>query len=149
MRRRSPSGRYGRGSRNHSLATNLYHASGTFTEGRRIPLGDPRTFASLALPVLTDLAEVGHPAVTHHIVQTAEHLSKVACKDALLLTQHAVIKDPGYIIEQLGVDAALNMINRCVADHRDLVLSDPDCITAVRTVLEQFVRAGWPPTPLP
>jgi hypothetical protein len=127
-----------------SLATNLYHASGAFTAGQPRPLGDPMFFATLALPVLTDLAHVHHPAVTHHIVQTAEHLSRVACKDALLLTQQAVTGDPGYIIESLGLDAALDMINRCVADHRDLVLGDPECATAVRTVLEQFVRAGWP-----
>jgi hypothetical protein len=44
----------------------------------------------------------------------------------------------------LGVGAVLALINRYMADHRALVLGDQQCITAVRVLLERFVRVGWP-----
>jgi hypothetical protein len=52
-------------------------------------------------------------------------------------------EDSRYITDPLGVDAVLKLINRYIADHRELVLGDPECTTAVRIMLERFVRVGW------
>jgi hypothetical protein len=128
------------------VAQEVYHASGAFKaeEQSLTELGDPEVFASLALPLLNGLGQVRHPAVTHPIVETVEHLGDAQPKAALLLAMRAITEDPGYINEPLGVDAVLKLINRYIADHRELVLGDPECTTAVRVLLERFVRVGWP-----
>ena len=125
----------------------MYHASDAFKAEEQSPteLGDPEVFASLALPLLNGLGQVRHPKVTHHIIETAEHLGDVQPKPALLLAVGAINGDSGYIIEPLGVDAVLKLINRYNADPRELVLGDAECSTAVRVLLERFVRVGWPP----
>jgi hypothetical protein len=73
-----------------------------------------------------------------------EHLGDAQPKPALVLAMRAITEDPRYINESLGVDAVLKLINRYIADHRELVLGDPECTTAVRVLLEPFVRVGWP-----
>ncbi|MFG3301542.1 hypothetical protein [Micromonospora chersina] len=130
----------------NAVATELYHASGAFArqEGSRGPVGDPILFAALALPLLHNVGQVRHPAVTHHVIETAGHLSAAQPKPALLLATRSITEDPGYIAESLGVDAALKLINRYVADHRELIVGDPECTTAVRVLLERFVQVGWP-----
>lgn len=129
-----------------AVAQEVYHASGAFKEQQddESELGDPAVFASLAVPLLDGISQVHHPAVTHHIIQTVEHLSDAQPKPALLLAMRAVTEDSGYVAEPLGVDAVLKLINRYLADHRELVLGDPECTAAVRVLLEQFVRIGWP-----
>jgi hypothetical protein len=128
------------------IAQEVYHASGAFKTDEQSPteLGDPEVFASLALPLLDGVSQVRHPAVTHHVIQTVEHLGDAQPKPALLLAMQAITEDSRYINEPLGVDAALKLINRYIADHRELVLGDPECTTAVRVLLERFVRVGWP-----
>jgi hypothetical protein len=129
-----------------AVAQEVYHASGAFKgqEDSHSELGDPDVFARYALPLLDGVGQVHHPAVTHHIIQTVEHLSDAQPKPALLLAMRAITEDSGYITESLGVDAVLKLINRYMADHRELVLGDPECTTAVRVLLERFVRVGWP-----
>jgi hypothetical protein len=128
------------------VAQEVYHASGAFKaeEQSRTELGDPEVFASLALPLLDGVGQVRHPAVTHPIIETVEHLGDAQPKPALLLAMRAITEDSRYITEPLGVDAVLRLINRYIADHRELVLGDPECTTAVRVLLERFVRVGWP-----
>jgi len=128
------------------VAQEVYHASGAFKaelQSRR-ELGDPEVFASLALPLLDGVGHVRYPAVTHHIIQTVEHLGDAQPKPALLLAMRVITEDSRYITESLGVDAVLKLINRYIADHRVLVLGDPEYTTAVRVLLERFVRVGWP-----
>ncbi|GGM66479.1 hypothetical protein GCM10011608_59650 [Micromonospora sonchi] len=129
-----------------AITQQLYFASGAFgsQEGRRKELGDPTVFAKLALRLLDGIGQVRHPAVTHHIVETVEHLSNAQPKPALHLALQAVTEDHGYLAESLGVDAVIKLINTYMANHRELVLGDPECTTAVRLLLEQFVRVGWP-----
>jgi hypothetical protein len=37
----------------------------------------------------------------------------------------------------------MQLIQHYTADHRDLVLNGPQCTTAVRALLEAFIRLGW------
>lgn len=128
------------------IAQQVYFASGAFDkrDSSTRQLGNPLIFSELALPLLEGISQVHYLAVTHHIVETIEHLSNAQPKPALLLALRAVTADTTYANEQLGLDAVLNLINRYMADHREVVLGDPDCTTAVRTLLERFVRVGWP-----
>jgi hypothetical protein len=128
------------------LARQVYFASGAFDakNGKSTKGGDLTVFADLALPLLEGLGRVHCPMVTHHIVETATHLSSSRPERALLVATEAIMADGAYATESLGLDAALTLVNRYMADHRDTVLGKPACTTAVRSVLEPFVRAGWP-----
>jgi hypothetical protein len=131
---------------NH-LAEHLYFASGTFdpqTPPQPSTLGgDLNRFSTLALPLLDKLSAIHYPAVTHHIVQTIDHISAAQPRQALLIAAKAVTADPAYPREILGLDATIQLIQHYTADHRDLVLNDPQCTTAIRTLLETFIRLGW------
>jgi hypothetical protein len=127
------------------LAAQIYFASGAFDrkDGSVKELGDPLIFSELALPLLEDIGNVHYPTVTQHIVEAVEHLSSSQPKRALLLALQAVSADTAYAHEELGLEAILTLIKRYTADHRKIVLGDSDCSTAIRMLLERFVRTGW------
>jgi hypothetical protein len=132
----------------HHVIEQVYYASGavenkTQSEPTNLAPTDLGQFAGLALLLIESCGEIHHPAVTHHIIETLDHISDVHPKRALLAAAHAVTNDDAYAQESLAVDAGLGLIKRYLADHRDLVLGDIECTTAIRTLLESFVRMGW------
>jgi hypothetical protein len=140
-------------SRAISIASNigeqLYFSSGAFdtaTPDRVTPKGDLRRFSAFALPLLEGLAAIGHPAVTHQIVQTIDHLRPLQPRSALLIAAQAVTGDPAYVRESLGLDAVHLLVRHYLFDHRELVLGNSTCLSAIRTMLEAFLRVGWDKT---
>lgn len=124
----------------------MYFASGAHDarEGKDTKTGtDLRRFFNLALPLLENLANVHYPSVTHQIVQTLDHLRTVRPRLTLLAAAAAVTGDQGYSRESLALDAVLNMVRHYLAEHRELLLTDQDSMSAIRTMLETYIRAGW------
>ncbi|MGH3678708.1 MAG: hypothetical protein ACRDT2_00005, partial [Natronosporangium sp.] len=130
-----------------NIGQQLYFASGaadgTKAPNRPVPSGDLRRFSTFALPLIEKLSVIGYPAVTHHIVQTIDHLRPVQPRRGLMIAAHSATNDPGYAREPLALDAVHLLIRHYLADHRELVLSDPTCISSIRVMLEAFVRSGW------
>ena len=126
------------------IAQHLYFASGAFGQTDPSPPGENQSrFTARALPLLDQLSHIHFPAVTQQIVQITDHISGTQPKRALLTAAAAVIGDPAYAREPLGLDTTLQLVRHFTAEHRDLVLNDPECTTAVRALLEAFVRLGW------
>ena len=50
----------------------------------------------------------------------------------------------GYQYESMAVDLIVSLIQRYLADYRNLVTTDEEALTALRELIEVFVRAGWP-----
>jgi hypothetical protein len=129
------------------ITRHLYFASGAFSQETSprppTPDDDLARFSELALPLLDALSAIHHPAVTHHIVETIDRIGVTQPKQAFLIAVNAVIRDPAYPREILALDATIRLIQHYTADQRSLVLSDPQCATAVRTLLEAFIRLGW------
>lgn len=124
----------------------LYFASGAHDaqEAKSTqPSGGLRRFCTLALPLLEHLAGVRYPAVTHHIVQTPDHLRLTQPRPALLAAAAAVTGDPGYSHEPLALDAVHTLVRHYLAEQRELLLNDQVSMSAVRMMLEMYVRAGW------
>lgn len=130
-----------------NIGQQLYFASGAFDDtkppDRVTPRGDLRRFSTFALPMLQRLAAIGYPAVTHHIVETIDHLRPVQPHRALLIAAHAITNDPTYAHEPLALDTVHLLIRHYLSDHRELVLSDPAGISSMRSMLEVFVQVGW------
>jgi hypothetical protein len=98
----------------------------------------------LAMPLLQQLARVHHPRITHRLVETLAHLAEHDPKRVLLAVHRAVAPGQGYQYESMAVDLIISLIQRYLADYRDLVTTDEEVLTALRELIEVFVRAGWP-----
>ncbi|GAB3979183.1 hypothetical protein GCM10029978_073880 [Actinoallomurus acanthiterrae] len=131
----------------HNVVQEIYFASGA-VKGKNEPTEEPFTpglerFSELALPLLEEYSDIHHPQVTHYIIQTIDHISHFAPKRALLAAMRAASGDQGYAQESLALNAVLKLIQRYLADRRALIVGDRECTTAVRKLLETFVREGW------
>jgi hypothetical protein len=129
-----------------SVVENIYYASGaTSSDGPQEEQATTvqKEFAEYAFPLLEGYSLVHHPKVTHHIIQTLDHISIYAPERALLAAVRAAGGDTDYARESLALSAVLKLIQRYLADHRELIVSNSQCMTAVRTLLETFVRQGW------
>ena len=102
-----------------------------------------RSFAARAFPILESLARVSHSAVVHAAVETLDHLSQIDPRRAFLAVEAAATTGHGYEWEPQGADLIVKIIDRYAADYRSLLLSDPECLTALRRLLEAFIRSGW------
>ena len=102
----------------------------------------PAEFAALAFPLLEQLAEVGRPAIVHDIVRVLKRIAASDPKRTILTVATAVAAAPGYAWEPDGAQAALDLVDTTVAEHRDRILADPQWTSALRQVLEGFVAQG-------
>ncbi len=135
-----------------TVADQLYAASGalqerqaTASEQQLEPSSRANTdLFSLAMPLLEQLARVHHPRITHRLVETLAHLAEHDPKRVLLAVHRAVAPGQGYQYESMAVDLIVSLIQRYLADYRNLVTTDEEALTALRELIEVFVRAGWP-----
>jgi hypothetical protein len=137
-----------------TVVDQLYFASGAFEERRTAASGpqeqavstspDNRAFFDLAMPLLDQLAHIHHPRITHRLVETLAHLAEHDPKRVLLTVHRAVPPGEDYAYEPLAVDLIVRLVQRYLAEHRDLVTTDEGALTALRELIEVFVRAGWP-----
>jgi hypothetical protein len=49
-----------------------------------------------------------------------------------------------YAYEPLAIGLIVGLVQRYLAEKRDLVTTDEEVLTALRELIEVFVRAGWP-----
>jgi hypothetical protein len=126
-----------------AIARELYFASGAVAAGRGADTPAPAVFASRAFPVLEKLTAVSHPAVIDRIVAVYSHISGHDPRRAFLGIANAATTGHGYECEWQGAEAAVRVIDRYAADYRSLLLGDPECLSALRRLLEFFVRSGW------
>ena len=124
------------------IATTLYFASGAAPASRESTPAAPR-YATLAFPVLEQLAQLTYPAVVHRVAETLEHLAEHDPPRAFLATAAAATPPHGYQWESQGADTIMRIIDRYAADYRDLLLTQPACLAALRRMLETFARSGW------
>ncbi|WP_416903537.1 hypothetical protein [Micromonospora echinospora] len=76
-------------------------------------------------------------------MQTADHLRLAQPRRALLVAARTVTEDVAYAREHLALIAVHDLVRHYLAEQRDLVLNDVECLTAVRKILEAYVRLGW------
>jgi hypothetical protein len=137
-----------------SIAMQLYFASGAFDEKSdknnvRLTPAQLRRFCQEAAPLFGALAAELHPHTAHQIVQTLYHLLPCAPREVFLLAAQAIRSSAaaGFQHESLAVGDVVKLIQRALADHRDLFQSEageePECLRALLQVLDLFVEAGW------
>lgn len=127
-----------------ALVHAVYFAGGAYGDDGEMPVAPPAGFAEEALPLLKLLAAFRHPAIVHYMVQTASHLASVDPKAAFDVVHCAVRPDEPYAYDSLAAGATVALIERYLAEYRDLVVADQSLLTQIRTVLNAFAKAGWP-----
>lgn len=97
-------------------------------------------------PVLDVLGSVGHPAITHHLLEAMAPLISVA-PDHVFGVLRAAFESGGmrgYQFESLGADLLIKMVRTFLADHRDVLAGTLESRRAVAGMLGFFAEAGWP-----
>jgi hypothetical protein len=66
-------------------------------------------------------------------------------REAFLLATKSIQSSAkaGFQHESLAVGDVVKLIQRALADHRELFQSDSECLSALLRVLDLFVEAGW------
>jgi len=138
-----------------AIGSQLYFASGAFDEKRKtdkvaISPIQHRRFWQEASPLFSKLALEPHPHTAHQLVQTLRHLMPCAPRDAFLLATKSIISSSkaGFQHESLAVGEVVKLIQRALADHREIFQSEAgqesECLAALLEVLDLFIEAGWP-----
>jgi hypothetical protein len=130
----------------YDLVDQIYFASGAFgtaeTNHQSVPAEDG--FAREAFPILDHLTGVKDPTIIHRIIETLAHLSPSDPRRAFLLVERSISSGDAYTYDGLAADTTIALIERYLAEYRDVVADDLDLLTAVRRVLDAFVHFGWP-----
>lgn len=126
-----------------SLAHELHLASGGLAYGDARPQPASDAFAAHAFPLLEDLAAISHPTVVHEAVQTLAHMRLHDPRRVILAIASSATPSHEYQWEGLAADMIVSVVDVYAAEHRNLLVADPECLTALRRLLEGFVRAGW------
>jgi hypothetical protein len=136
----------------NGIATQLFFASGAREEktSERIPTAQTRLFWQEAAPLLAKLAEEPHPHTAYQIVRTLNHLLPCAPREVFLLAAQSIrnsSEKSDFQYESLAVSEVVALIQRALADHRDIFQSDAgqasECLDVLLQVLDLFVEAGW------
>lgn len=136
------------------IAMQLYFASGAHSEKqnkdeRKLTAIQTQRFWREAAPLFSKLGEEPHPHTAYHLVQTLYHLLPCAPREVFLLATQSIRSGSaaGLQYESLAVGEVVKLIQRALADHRDLFKSvsgqESECLVALLQVLDLFVEAGW------
>jgi len=96
---------------------------------------------------LEALADVAHPSITHHLLQTLEAYiptEPVLVFRLVIRTLVAGGSTGGYHFEKLGTDLFVRMVKRYLADYRYVLTQQTDCREGLMKALDFFVDVGWP-----
>lgn len=138
------------------VAMQLFFASGAFDEKSnkdKVALTWTQLcrFWKEAAPLFRVLVTEPHPHTAHQIVKMLYHLLPCAPSEVFLLATQSIrnsAKEARFQYESLAVGDVVKLIQRALADHRDIFRNDAgqesECLTALLEVLDLFVEAGWP-----
>lgn len=96
--------------------------------------------------ILDELADVGLPSVTHHLLETLEFFIPLDPRGVFLRIGRVVRagQKGGYQYESLAADLIVRLVERYLAEHRTLLREDTDSRQRLIEILDVFVQAGWP-----
>ena len=137
----------------HHLLNQFYFSSGAFRDGGGdkedaglASIEAKRQFLEESKPLLERVASVGTPDTIHYLIDLLEFLMDANPEVIFDLSAKALLgagREQGYQFESLGVNQAVKLIGRFLADHREL-FEDPDCRQTLVKCLDAFIEAGWP-----
>lgn len=127
-----------------SIIQEIYHASGAFKHSELEPsaLQKLEWFEQFS-EIFRDLSAVAHPHSVYHLIETLEFFIDEDPRKVFILIAASVKSESAFAYESLAVDAIVRIIERYLADHRQLLLEDSALMDELRRVLAEFTRVGW------
>jgi hypothetical protein len=136
------------------IAMQLFFACGAFEEKNNKsekPLSEPqlRRFWQESAPLFHALSSELHPHTAYQLVQTFQHLLPCSPAEIFLLATRSILSSGtvGFQYESLAIGEVVKLIQRVLADHRDVfrgsTAGESECLAALLRVLDLFVEAGW------
>lgn len=137
------------------IASQLFFASGAYTDKQnkdeeKLTPAQTARFWREAAPLLKILATEPHPHTAYEVVQTLHHLLPYSPEEVFLLAAESIrtSSTAGFQFESLAVPEVVKIVQRVLADHRDILKAhngtERPALTALLEVLDIFVEAGWP-----
>jgi hypothetical protein len=138
-----------------SIAMQLYFASGAFADKQKrqedhLSEAQMRRFWNESANLFGALSKELHPHTAHHLVGALHHLLPCAPREVFLTATRTINSSSraGYQHESLAVGDVVKLIQRALADHREIFQGCDDkesaCLVELLKVLDIFVEAGWP-----
>ncbi len=127
-----------------SVGSNIYFVSGAHDDDESPDEQVLRRLYNEAREVIDELAEVGLPPLSHHLLQTLEVMVPVDPRGVFRRIAHVVKggRKGGYQYDSLAEDVIVRLVDRYLADHRDLFRHDEEAREHLVRVLDTFVQAG-------
>ncbi len=134
----------------HMSGIELHFASGAYTEEnnaeRRLSPKIRRRFYREADPLIEILLDVGLPSVVHRMLETLATFVEHDPRGVLLRLGRLLDAGRawGYEAEGIAEHAFTRLVERYLAAHRGLLLTDRACRGVLVQALEGFIEAGHP-----
>ncbi len=131
----------------------LFHTSGAFSRNRATSTSDRAESVVLATrfyqdvgSILDELADLGLPSLTHHLLETLEFVLPVDPPGVFLRIGRLVRagQSGGYEYESMAADLIVRLVERYLAEYPELLRDNEQCRQTLLEVLDTFVSAGWP-----
>jgi hypothetical protein len=137
------------------INSELYFGSGAFADKqnnneKKLTAAQSQRFWREAAPLLRNLATEPHPHTAYELIQTLYHLLPCSPEEIFLLAAQSIrtSSNAGLQFESLAVSEVVKLVQRVLADHREIFHardgSEPPALTALLEVLDTFVEVGWP-----
>jgi hypothetical protein len=96
--------------------------------------------------LIDELIDVGHVPASHSVLETLEDFIDLDSRGTFLRIVRLLrcAAGNGYSQEQQGMSVVVSIVERYLADYRDLLETDDDCRDGVVEILDLFIEAGWP-----
>ena len=132
-------------------ATELFFGSGAYGEEqsnaeKQLTPAVRERFYREADRIINVLATVGVPAIAHHVLQTLATYIEIDPRGILVRVGGVLDagREWGYQAEGLAEGEFVQLVERYLASHRDLLLGDRESRRILVGAIESFVEAGWP-----
>ncbi|GKS66153.1 hypothetical protein YTPLAS72_34570 [Nitrospira sp.] len=132
-----------------NVANELYFASGAFEGGTKdntLSSEQKRRFYFEASVHLDELAQVGFPSISYHLIETiVPSIEQDPAKAFLRITAAVSAGRPwGFQYESLAEKLVVSLVERYLAEYRLLLRENNECLQGLFKVLDIFAEAGWP-----
>jgi hypothetical protein len=135
------------------VCMHVYFFSGAYKnsssdQAEKIPLGaaERTRFLRESRRVLELLSDFGYPRLTHYLLQMLEYLVSFDPEEVFLLVGRVVRsgREGGYQYEPMAADLVVRLVERFIAEFRDILQEKEECRRTLIEILDTFVEVGWP-----
>ena len=127
-----------------SVGSNIYFVSGAYDGSEPLDEQVLRRFYTESGQVIDELADIGLPQLSHHLLETLEVLIPVDPRGVFVRVARVIRggREGGYQYDRMAERVIVKVVDRYLADYRDLFRTDEELQHRLIEILDTFVDAG-------